>query len=408
MSAAVDAPIFILSHARSGSTLVRYILDAHPRVASPPESFVGRAAHFLCQFLSSVGPGPSGWGQTIHSPDVVSRVRAIVNEPLQRYAHDRGKFVWCEKTPDNVLFLETIAAVFPDARYICLHRHGLDVAHSWAELAGPRSGLHHHFAGHAEERPYKSLLSWTDITSHLIAFEQAHRDACHRVLYEQLVTTPERTVSALLSFLRLDAQPTDLIERAFLQPRTVGFGCPKAQTSTRITAEAIGKGMGLSTEALSEEQFQRFNDVLTQLGYAPVTRDSNAQLQQIIQRQTSEGVLTELAELTESLTVAASDLYFQAGGDRSLVSLVVQDPATSRELLRLEGDAGRRGSTAEATIVVSPGLLEGLVSNRENAGEAFLRGHLRVIGNTIRGLEFCQLLARAAAHGPRSSFSVVA
>lgn len=399
MSGGSDAPIFILSHARAGSTLVRYILDAHPRVASPPEAFVGRAAHHLCLFLASTGSGPSGWDQSIHSPEVVGKVREILNEPLQRYAHDRGKFIWCEKTPDNALFLETIAAVFPDARYVCVHRHGLDVAHSWAEFAGPRSGLHHHFPGHAEERPYKSLLSWTDITSQLLAFEHDHRDACHRLRYEQLVTAPEQTVSALLSFLRLtrDSRPADLIERAFLQPRPVGFGCPKAQTSTRITTDAIGKGLGLSTEALSEDQFRRFNELLTRLGYPPVMRqpgDSSRPPAETIATHPSDDVLTE------SLILAASDLYSQAGGDRSLVSVVVEDPMTARELLRL-------GHAAEATIVVSPRVLQGLVSDRENAGAAFLQGRLRVIGNPIRGLEFCQRFARAAAHGRRSSLSVL-
>lgn len=32
-----DEPIFILCSARSGSTLLRRVLDAHPAIASPPE-----------------------------------------------------------------------------------------------------------------------------------------------------------------------------------------------------------------------------------------------------------------------------------------------------------------------------------------------------------------------------------
>ena len=122
--------------------------------------------------------------------------------------------------------------------------------------------------------------------------------------------------------------------------------------------------------------------------------DSRPSRAETIERQPSDDVLTE------SLTLAASDVYSQAGGDCGLVSLVVEDPVTSRELLRL-------GHAAEATIVVSPRVLQGLVSDRENAGEAFLRGRLRLIGNPIRGLEFCQRFARAAAHGRRSSPSVL-
>jgi len=42
-----NAPIFILSAARSGSTLLRYILDHHPEIACPPESNLSVAAEAM-------------------------------------------------------------------------------------------------------------------------------------------------------------------------------------------------------------------------------------------------------------------------------------------------------------------------------------------------------------------------
>jgi len=35
-----QSPVFILTAARSGSTLMRLILDTHPELASPPETGV--------------------------------------------------------------------------------------------------------------------------------------------------------------------------------------------------------------------------------------------------------------------------------------------------------------------------------------------------------------------------------
>ena len=41
-------PIFIASHARTGSTLLRYIIDTHPALCCPPELALGQ----LCSALS--------------------------------------------------------------------------------------------------------------------------------------------------------------------------------------------------------------------------------------------------------------------------------------------------------------------------------------------------------------------
>ena len=42
------APVFILTGSRSGSTLLRFILDTHPDLACPPETnFTGAALHML-------------------------------------------------------------------------------------------------------------------------------------------------------------------------------------------------------------------------------------------------------------------------------------------------------------------------------------------------------------------------
>ncbi|MFN2568680.1 MAG: sulfotransferase [Candidatus Dormibacteria bacterium] len=46
------APIFVVCCSRSGSTLLRYILDTHPLVACPPELHVAQ----LCRRLLRLSP----------------------------------------------------------------------------------------------------------------------------------------------------------------------------------------------------------------------------------------------------------------------------------------------------------------------------------------------------------------
>ena len=47
-----ERPVFIASSPRSGSTLLRLILDAHPRLAVPPPAWL---THFIYPYLYSYG-----------------------------------------------------------------------------------------------------------------------------------------------------------------------------------------------------------------------------------------------------------------------------------------------------------------------------------------------------------------
>jgi hypothetical protein len=52
-------PVFILSAARSGSTLLRYALDAHPAIASPPEPNLSELLIALRATLQSTAASPA-------------------------------------------------------------------------------------------------------------------------------------------------------------------------------------------------------------------------------------------------------------------------------------------------------------------------------------------------------------
>src|SRR5690242_11096690 len=101
-------PAFILSPARSGSTLLRYIIDTHPVFCSPPELNLGRVCESLYRALYHT--------TTASEKDqvVYQEIRSIISGFMGSYAAGKGKPRWCDKSPDNLHHLPILYRVFPD------------------------------------------------------------------------------------------------------------------------------------------------------------------------------------------------------------------------------------------------------------------------------------------------------
>src|ERR1043165_3692102 len=95
-------PTFILSCERSGSTLLRYIVDTHPDIACPGELNLGDLCgllyhstyYSLAQVLASE--------EIERSSRTIEKVREIISDLMSEYAAAKGKRLWCEKSPGNL------------------------------------------------------------------------------------------------------------------------------------------------------------------------------------------------------------------------------------------------------------------------------------------------------------------
>ncbi len=137
---------FIVGVGRSGTTLIRLMLDAHPDMAIPPET------HFIPQMIESFGAirvtpervleamvtaQQSGWEESgVDSEAFLEELRGIrhLNAPdslrafFNLYAERHGKARYGEKTPRYVQSIDGIAQALPEARFIHMIRDGRDVA----------------------------------------------------------------------------------------------------------------------------------------------------------------------------------------------------------------------------------------------------------------------------------------
>lgn len=111
----IEAPIFILSLMRSGSTLLRCILDSHSKVCAPNELHLRRFS------VRVAGTG----NVAIENLGVSStELRfALWNYILTRSLSQSGKQYIVEKTPSNILIYEQLLQCWPRARFLILRRN---------------------------------------------------------------------------------------------------------------------------------------------------------------------------------------------------------------------------------------------------------------------------------------------
>ncbi len=268
-------PIFVFSCVRSGSSLLRYILDTHPAIYAPPEMNLGGLANAAYQFYSALrslkAPDPAD----MSDPEVLAQVRHNISEVLDAETRRRGKLIWCEKTPRNLEALDLLAKLYPDARFVCLYRNRLDTVFSLLETSRyrPMVPLRKYMARQPETLIGAATEYWTDGISSLLAFERQHRKNSYRVRYEDVVAQPEATLPALFSFLGLEWDPR-LIDMVYATPHDLGAGDKSVRFAGKIRADRIGAGLrvpGYLTETsnlIDARLRQRAEELDQELGYS--------------------------------------------------------------------------------------------------------------------------------------------
>ncbi|TDB93253.1 sulfotransferase [Actinomadura sp. 7K534] len=181
----VESPVFVLCSVRSGSTLLRVLLNSHSQIRAPHELHlrhlkVKPGREFTYDIMGELGL------------DVRELQYMLWDNVLSYELQRSGKTQIVEKTPSNALIWRRLAAAWPEARYLFLLRHPASIVES---VLARRKGS-------APETVVPEILRYAE---HI---EEA-RNALPglTVRYEELTAEPERVTTEICSYLGVEWEP---------------------------------------------------------------------------------------------------------------------------------------------------------------------------------------------------------
>jgi hypothetical protein len=265
-----SAPIIVVGSPRSGTTLVRRLLCAHPRLYVPGETgydpFLRTDPHAplsprrASRVLRRIALLNRHW---THGDDALSgldpepRLRDVLDALYAQRAHRYGAERWGDKTPGYVRYLPTLERIFPGALVIHVLRDGRDVALS----ARAEWGANHWYMD-----LHYLLRQWE------LNVRTGRRDGSRmgegrylELRYEELAAAPQEAMARVLRFL--GEAPDPAVEAAI-------------DSSAAVPGERFHRGVHRPVSTASVERWRRqlspreakladslVGDLLAELGY---------------------------------------------------------------------------------------------------------------------------------------------
>lgn len=213
----IPKPIFIIGTQRSGSNLLRLMLNESPDIAAPhpphilkvfipllplygdlqkQENFE-RLVQDVCLFVQK---NPVLWEIQPQSGTILAACKEntlfeVMRQIYAQTALAKNAAYFCCKSMANVEILPELSAALPDATYIYLYRDGRDVAVSFTKA----------FVG--EKHFYAIAQQWKKDQDFALAFKEKYQHQnWFEIRYEDFILSPEKTLKDLCKTLHIDYQ----------------------------------------------------------------------------------------------------------------------------------------------------------------------------------------------------------
>jgi hypothetical protein len=243
-------PIFIVGSPRSGTTLLRNMLNRHPRIAICRETqfnhyiYSRRTAfgdlrnednrcRLVKEYLSTSRMRRSG----IETAGLEERLlrdgtsyASLFASLMEHFAESEGKQRCGEKTPQHALLTETFCEWYPGAAIIHLVRDPREVVASLQRVPWASNSV------------VVNTRMWIDCN--LAARKSSNRPEYLMVRYQNLVSQPEQELARICGHLHEDYSPSMLVPAE----ETTSYSSWSQRAKAPVTSERLGKWREQLTE----------------------------------------------------------------------------------------------------------------------------------------------------------------
>jgi hypothetical protein len=235
-----DPPIIICGAPRSGTTLLISILDSHPEIIAIP---------FETQLFIRKRDKPWFPWKPWNDWFALFQLKAFLVSLEIKPEHRR----WCEKTPNNVFYLEYIFSMFKQAKVIHIIRDGRDVVMS-----------HHKQLG-----KFMTPQKWEKYVGEGLKFKDD--PSVLTIRYEDLIIEFDKVMKDVSQFLGIE----NTFHKHFYTETSVdnnasiinGYGNKGIYTAKPISSDSLNKWKNAPDVIKAFNDYQPAKALLVKLGY---------------------------------------------------------------------------------------------------------------------------------------------
>lgn len=190
---AVQETVFVGGVPRSGTTLARAMLDAHPDVRCGEETrVIPRIISMRSRWSKSQKESNRLREAGLSEETLDGATRAFISEIILN--HGKAARYLCNKDPLVLNYMHELSRIFPRSKFVLMVRDGRAVAYSIVSRNVTISGV--------DSKSYLSAaLFWNKVVHRMTTECVNSPKRCFMVHYENLVSDPRKWMTKILEFL---------------------------------------------------------------------------------------------------------------------------------------------------------------------------------------------------------------